>query len=250
MSFQLPPGGCSRSEEKIISMTEHANRISIIIPVFEEADRIDQTLRSLSAVAGAGSAEVIVVDGHPEQTTIRRMNGFAVSGIGAPRGRGAQMHAGAVQSSGSVLLFLHADTRLEPDGLDRVKAVLQDPAVSGGAFNLGIDTPGIAYRLIERGASFRSRVTRVPYGDQAVFLRREVYFHLGGFRAFPLMEDVDLMRRLKKGGGRIRFAGRRAWTSPRRWRQEGIVYCTLRNYALILLYSIGVPPEKLLRYYR
>ena len=225
-------------------------RISIIIPVLDEGDRIGSTLDALGGLAGVGDTEILIVDGHPDKTTIRTLPAGPVQKIAAPRGRGVQMHAGARASSGKALLFLHADTRLEPDALLRVSEVLRDSKIAGGAFDLGIDASGVAFRLIERGASFRSRLTRIPYGDQAIFLRRAVYFRLGGFRPMPLMEDVDLMRRLKKSGGRIRFAPGRAWTSPRRWKREGILYCTLRNYALVLLYHMGVSPERLARHYR
>lgn len=226
------------------------DRISIIIPAFEEADRIQETLDRLGPMAGIENAEVVVVDGHPEKTTLRAIAGGFARGICGPRGRGAQMHAGVLACSGSILLFLHADTRLPPDGLLRLKVVLQDPGIDGGAFDLGIDAPGVAYRLIEKGASFRSRLTRVPYGDQALFLRRNAYFQIGGFRPIPLMEDVDLMRRLKRAGKKIRFVRQPVWTSARRWQREGILFCTLRNYALIILYYLGVSPDRLCRYYR
>ncbi|MGD8366361.1 MAG: TIGR04283 family arsenosugar biosynthesis glycosyltransferase [Desulfobacterales bacterium] len=225
-------------------------RISIVIPAYEEADRIGRTLNGLSHLDGIQEAEIIVVDGHPERTTIRALSGHAATGIAGPRGRGAQMHAGALSSRGSVLLFLHADTRLETDALVWVKAFLQDSTVAGGAFDLGIDAPEAAFRIIEAGASLRSRLTRIPYGDQALFMRKAVYFEMGGFRPIPLMEDVDLMRRLKKSGLKICLVPRRAWTSPRRWKKEGLLYCTLRNYALILSYYLGVSPERLSRYYR
>jgi GT2 family glycosyltransferase len=98
--------------------------------------------------------------------------------------------------------------------------------------------------------SLRSRLTRIPYGDQTIFIKKTVYQELGGFRDIPLMEDVDLMRRLKRAGGRIVILPQKAVTSPRRWQKEGIVYCTLRNWFLIVLYLFGVPPQRLARFYR
>jgi rSAM/selenodomain-associated transferase 2 len=231
-------------------MTTAPERISIVIPVYEEARRIRRTLDGLCELTGFQEAEVVVVDGHPDRTTIRALAGGAVRAIGGPRGRGAQMHTGAMACHGSVILFLHADTRLESDALLWIKATLRDGAVAGGAFDLGIDAPGAGFRIIEAGASIRSRLTRIPYGDQALFLRKAAYRKIGGFRPLPLMEDVDLMRRLKKSGGKVRFIPRKAWTSPRRWQKEGLLYCTLRNYALILFYYLGVSPERLSRYYR
>ncbi len=226
------------------------DRISIIIPVYEEAGRIQEALERLGRVAGIEDTEMIVVDGHPEKTTIQAFADGAVRKICSPRGRGAQMHAGALACSGSILLFLHADTRLPPDGLFRLREVLQDPGIDGGAFDLGIDASGAAYRFIEKGASLRSRLTRIPYGDQALFLRRSTYFQIGGFRPIPLMEDVDLMRRLKRAGKKIGFIRPPVLTSARRWQHEGILFCTLRNYALIVLYYLGVSAERLSRYYR
>ncbi len=226
-----------------------SDRISIIIPVYEETGRISRALGALSHAAGIEDAEIIVVDGHGHRTTLRVLPHGSVRGICAPRGRGAQMHAGALAATGSTLLFLHVDTRLPAGALLQIRTALQDPMIDGGAFDLGIDAAGAAFRLIERGASLRSRMTRIPYGDQAVFLKREAYFRLGGFRPLPLMEDVDLMRRLKRSGGRIRFFRQRVRTSARRWRREGILFCTLRNYALIGLYYLGVSPERLARHY-
>jgi len=227
-----------------------SDRISVIIPAYEEADRMKETLDGLGQVAGIEEAEIIVVDGHPEKSTIRSLPEGPFRGICGPRGRGAQMHAGATACCGTAMLFLHADTRLQADAMNRIKEVLRDPAVAGGAFDLGIDAPGAAYRLIESGASFRSRLTRVPYGDQALFFRRSVYFRLGGFRPIPLMEDVDLMRRLKRAGEKIRIIRQPVRTSARRWQTEGILFCTFRNYALIVLYLLGVSPGRLSRYYR
>ena len=115
---------------------------------------------------------------------------------------------------------------------------------------MGIQSGRRVFRLIETGASLRSRITRVPYGDQAIFIRKDYFESIGGFSEIPLMEDVELMRRIKKGGGRIFIIPQKVMTSPRRWEKEGIVYCTLRNWTLITLYFLGVPPEKLTAFYK
>jgi hypothetical protein len=115
---------------------------------------------------------------------------------------------------------------------------------------LAIDSERPVFRLIEKAASLRSRLTKIPYGDQAVFMRKTVFNELGGFRDIPIMEDVEIMRRIKKRSGKICIIDKAARTSSRRWEREGIVYTTLRNWLLITLYLIGVKPEKLARFYR
>ena len=127
---------------------------------------------------------------------------------------------------------------------------MEDCSCIAGAFDLAIDSDKPAFRLIEKAASLRSRMTRIPYGDQVIFIRKGEFRELGGFRDIPIMEDVDIMRRIKKRKGRICIIGKAVRTSPRRWEKEGIVYTTLRNWLLITLYLFGVRPEKLVRFYR
>jgi hypothetical protein len=124
------------------------------------------------------------------------------------------------------------------------------PGMVGGAFDLGIDSPRKAYRLIETVASARSRLTRVPYGDQAIFVRGRVFHRLGGYLEIDLMEDVDLMRRIRRAGLRIVILKQRVRTSPRRWEREGVLVGTLRNWFLMSLYLMGWPASKLRKYYR
>jgi hypothetical protein len=119
----------------------------------------------------------------------------------------------------------------------------------GGAFDLEIKSKKRIFRLIERAASIRSRLTRIPYGDQAIFLKKSFFDQIGGFKDIPIMEDVELMQRVKKAGQKIKFIPRKVWTAARRWEKEGIVYCTLRNWILISLYMFGVSPEKLNKFY-
>jgi hypothetical protein len=160
------------------------------------------------------------------------------------------MNLGAGLALAPICLFLHADTRLPSTALVDIQRILRGASLAGGAFDLGIDSPKKAYRLIESVASLRSRLTRIPYGDQAIFIRKNAFWRLGGYRAIPLMEDVDLMRRLKRAGLRIALLNKRVSTSPRRWEQEGALYCTLRNWALMALYLVGWPVERLAKYYR
>jgi len=168
----------------------------------------------------------------------------------AQRGRARQMNKGAVHAGGKILLFLHADTLLPEGALQRISALMEKGAVVAGAFELGIDSARPVFRIIEKAASLRSRILRIPYGDQAIFIRKDYFRALGGFREIPLMEDVELMRRIKKAGDRISIIPEKVKTSPRRWEKEGILFCTLRNWTLISLYFLGVSPERLAKFYR
>jgi rSAM/selenodomain-associated transferase 2 len=159
------------------------------------------------------------------------------------------MNAGAAAARGDVLLFLHADTRL-PDGFaDAVARALADPHVVGGHFAVALDAPGWRYRLTERLISGRSRLTGVATGDQAIFVRRAVFQALGGFAPLPLMEDIDLMRRLKHRG-RVAALRERVVSSARRWERNGFWRTVLLMWTLRLAYYAGVSPTALARFYR
>ena len=142
------------------------------------------------------------------------------------------------------------DTELPQNALERIIAVMKNARSVGGAFDLGIKSDRVALKLIASVASLRSRITRLPYGDQAIFVRRDYFQKVGGYNNIPLMEDVELMRRIKKRGGKINIIPDRVLSSPRRWEQEGMVYCTVRNWVLITLYYLGISPQRLARYYR
>jgi rSAM/selenodomain-associated transferase 2 len=224
-------------------------RFSIIIPVYREAGRIEETLAHLSGLPGAAAAEILVIDGEPERTTLAVVQPPAVAKISSPRGRGVQLNAGARKATGQVLIFLHADTRLPANALEDIDRTMQSENIVAGAFDLGIDSDRYAFRIIEKIASWRSRLTRIPYGDQAVFIRRDDFRSLGGFQDIPIMEDVELMQRIKKQGGKIHILPNRVRTSARRWEKEGILYGTLRNWLMVLLYYLGVKPDRLARFY-
>ena len=224
-------------------------KFSIIIPVLREAPVIRDAVGRIRALKGGETVEIVVVDGDPEGSTLRAITDSTVRKIQSEKGRGIQMNRGAGAASGEVLLFLHADTALPPDGLCRIRDVLRDGTLAGGAFDLQISSPGPLFRLIERVASCRSRLTRIPYGDQAIFLRRDCFLNLGGFRDLPILEYVDLMRRLRLSGGRIAILPERVVTSARRWEKEGVLYTTLRNWILVVLFILGVDAKRLVRWY-
>jgi len=225
-------------------------RLSVIIPVFCEEHVIGPLLDDLRMRVLRTKAEILVVDGDPQQRTLDALAGRDVVGVASAAGRARQMNLGAGQARGGVLLFLHADTRLPPAADTAIFRSLENPAIVGGAFRLAIDSPIPALALIAAAANLRNRVTRAPYGDQAIFLRRERFMEVGGYANLPLMEDLDLMHRIRRRGWPITLLPEPASTSGRRWEREGVWRCTLRNWGIRLLYHCGVPAARLARLYR
>ena len=226
------------------------HKISIIIPVLNEASIINRTIGSVLSLPYDGEIEVLVVDGSPYGETLGSISEKNVLKVLGKRGRSHQMNEGSLNAHGEILLFLHADTELPQNALNTISSVMGKGDIVAGAFDLGINSNRPVFRLVELGASLRSRLTKTPYGDQAIFIWKDYFHAKGGFKEMPLMEDVELMRRIKKAGDKIHIIPEKVRTSPRRWEKEGIVFCTLRNWALITLYSFGVPPEKLVKFYR
>ncbi|MCE5265258.1 MAG: TIGR04283 family arsenosugar biosynthesis glycosyltransferase [Deltaproteobacteria bacterium] len=231
-------------------MTKRECGISVIIPVFGEQAVINETIASVRHLRSGEAAEIIVVDGEPGGKTLAAIRDAGVRKVSSEKGRGAQQNRGAAIAAGDVLLFLHADTVLPAAAFERITAAMRDGGCAGGAFALRIDSPRPGFRVIETVANRRSHWTGIPYGDQAIFLRASCFRTLGGFREIPIMEDVDLMRRIKRKGGRIVLFPEPATTSARRWEKEGMLFGTLRNWFLITLYLCGVAPERLARFYR
>jgi rSAM/selenodomain-associated transferase 2 len=225
-------------------------RYSFIIPVYREEEIIDSAIDHLMHLQKFAAAEIIVADGDYEGSTLTKIINANVKKILCPKGRARQMNCGAAKSSADILIFLHADTRLPENALKKIATLLEDETIVGGAFDLSIDSQRFAFRIIEKIASIRSRLTRIPYGDQAIFIRRGYFQSLGGFKDIPIMEDVELMRRIKRRQGKINILKDKVKTSPRRWETEGVVFCTLRNWFLITLYSLGAKPETLAKFYR
>lgn len=226
--------------------------ISIIIPVLNEAQTINATIRALRSQSAdlQGTVEVIVVDGDPAGRTCSAIEDQDVIRLLSKPGRAKQMNKGAASASGEILLFLHADTVLEPGSLQKLGLAMENPQYAAGAFDLRIAAPGVPFRIIERVSSYRSRLTRIPYGDQGIFIRSNIFQAIGGYPEIPLMEDVALMRQLKTGHYSTVFLSSKAITSARRWQEEGVVFTTMRNWVLITLYLLGVSPAKLARFYR
>ena len=224
-------------------------QISVIIPVYNEPYTINKTLEHLNCLKTEKKMEIIVVDGHISRTTLKSIKDKKAIKIYSSRGRGIQMNAGARAARSETLLFLHADTLPPDNSPELILQTLSAPKTVAGSFDLGILSDKPIFRLIEKMVHIRSRLTRIPYGDQGIFIKKHFFDSIGGYGKIPIMEDVDLMRRVKKSGGRIKIINRKILTSPRRWEHEGAVYCTLRNWILILLYLLGVPAEKLSKHY-
>ena len=263
--------------------------------------------------------EIIVVDGSPTGDTVKNIKDPKIITLCSSSGRGVQMNTGANNAKGEILLFLHADTYLPPDGFRIITSTLSDSRISAGAFSLGafatdlspsksnnppnlksassasphtplpppssstsvstgsttschssplplessestkklnrptvyhkINHLNISLRIIAKLTTLRSRITRIPYGDQALFIRRSVFDEMGGFREIPIMEDLDLMRRMRKNGHRIRIVKEKVLTSSRRWEKEGIMRCTLRNWYLRFRFLTGTSAEALVKRY-
>jgi len=227
-----------------------AVKFSVIIPVYREQANINRVIDRLRTRTLHDELEIIVVDGSSGAETLQAIKDAGVKKLISSIGRGRQQNAGAAGAAGDILIFLHADTILPDGALERVTDAMKDAACVGGAFDLVIDSERFAYLVIEKMASWRSRLTRIPYGDQAIFIRADYFRKMGGFKEIPLMEDVDLMRRIKKDKARIVILKDRVLTSARRWENEGVVFCTLRNWLLVLLYLAGIKPETLARFYK
>ena len=219
--------------------------ISIIIPTYNEADRLAELLKGLLLLPGA---EVLVVDGGSNDNTVGLATALGAKVLKSPPGRAVQMNTGARVARGDILLFLHGDTRLAPGFADQVRGVLSQPGVAAGAFRLVIDGNGVGLRIIEWLANIRSKVLQMPYGDQAIFVRADLFCSVGGFPDLPIMEDFELVRRLKRKGA-IKILPFAAQTSPRRWRELGLLRTTVINQAIIIGYLLGVNPQKLAEWY-
>lgn len=219
--------------------------MSVIIPALNEAESIAGVL---SMVLGSPLSEVIVVDGGSADGTPRIAAEYGARVLRTAPSRARQMNAGAAAARGEVLLFLHADTYLPAGFEEHVVNAVERPGAVAGAFELGIDASGWGLRLIERMANWRSRRLHMPYGDQALFLKRALFQDLGGFPEMEIMEDYELVRRLRRRG-KIVILGLRVRASARRWLRLGVWKTTLTNQIVILGYHLGVPARLLARLY-
>ena len=217
-------------------------RLSVIIPPLNEHANIERAIRQVRS-----AHEVIVVDGGSTDATIAMAQAAGTKVISAQPNRGGQQNAGAAAASGDTLLFLHADTILSEDYEAEIASALDKPNVSAGAFRFELDGRGFGMWLVEKVVAIRCRLCQLPYGDQALFVRRDTFLSIGGFPEAPIMEDYILVQRLKKIG-RIEIVETPAITSARRWRKLGVLRTTWSNQVCIIAYKLNVAPERIARW--
>jgi rSAM/selenodomain-associated transferase 2 len=221
-------------------------KVSVIIPALNEGKSIS---RLVGEVRRAGEVEVIVVDGGSGDGTGEAARAAGAVILRSVRGRGAQMNEGARRARGEALLFLHADSR-PPEGFDSLLRQALAPAeTAGGAFSFSLDEESPFLGFITMTTNFRARRMGIVFGDQGLFVRREVFHEAGGFPEQPLMEDYELVRRLRRRG-RFVILPEATVTSARRWRAVGPVRNSLLNVLITWSYLLGVSPERLARWYR
>ena len=219
--------------------------ISVIIPTLNEEANLPVTLRQLAERA---DIELIVVDGGSMDGTVEIAQQFTPFVFVTQPGRAQQMNLGARHATGDILLFLHADTFLLPGALDELQRRIVGDGAVGGAFDLNIDSPRRLCKLIAKMASRRSRLLRLPYGDQGLFVWRQVFDALGGFPDIPIMEDVAFARQLRRAG-RLTFIRSGLVTSGRRWNANGVLKTAFVNVWVTLLFFLRLPPRQLRRIY-
>jgi rSAM/selenodomain-associated transferase 2 len=221
--------------------------LSIIIPVLNEADQIVAALDALGPLR-AGGVEIIVVDGGSSDDTLALAAPLADRVINAPRGRATQMNTGAAGAHGDVLLFLHADTRLPPDTDRLISVGLAQSRRAWGRFDVSIEGHHPLLPLVAAAMNARSRLTGICTGDQAIFVRRDVFAAIGGFPDIALMEDIEISHRLKRISRPLALHAR-VTTSGRRWETRGVARTIMLMWALRLAYFFGAKPEMLAKRY-
>lgn len=248
------PGSAPRTRALLRELDFHTPEVaspwlSVVVPVLGEADGIEGFLRHTLSTAAPGEMEVIVVDGDPEGSTMKAIDIEGVTGLTSRTGRGTQMNAGARAARGSVLLFLHADTLLPGGAPGMIRRALEGGVSDVGAFDVSYGEDLMVRRMMGKLGNFRSRLRRVPYGEHGVFMTREAFDDLGGFPDVPIMEDVEMMLRVRRSGRDVAFVRPPVTTSTRRFEAVGFWRNNLRNLAMLFMHRLGISPEKLLSFY-
>lgn len=222
--------------------------IGVVIPALNEAAHLPGLLGDLERLGATMPVDIVVADGGSSDGTVALATKHARIVVGPP-GRARQLNAGAAAAHGEWLVFLHADSRV-PAATRRalLAALVEEPGFEAAVFRFAIDLPRPWKQFIEVGQALRERWYRLPYGDQGLLIRRQLFEALGGYADLPIMEDVDLIRRLKRRGVAIRTLPATLLTSGRRYRAHGVLRTWLGNVLLISLYLLGVPPRRIARW--
>ncbi len=224
--------------------------ITIIIPVLNESDTIRRTVTSIRSLGG-DRPEIVVVDGEMVMGTLQAIADMNdVVKIGGPKGRASQMNEGARVAKGRILLFLHSDTRLPKDGPSSIVKALSDDRVAGGSFGIAFEPNNIYLRTISFLNSLRVRITRIPYGDHAIFIRKDVFEEVGGYPKVRFMEDVLLMKKLRSKRKRIAILPGKVTTSSRRFADDGYLRHSIRYFIVHILILLGVDPDRIAKHYK
>lgn len=223
--------------------------LSIIIPVINEEEALPRCIASLREVAGElPTHEIIVVDGGSADRTREWAQNCSVRLLSAPRGRGPQMNVGAAVAQGVWLLFLHADCRLSPQVCRRLRQICSENSLAGGCFSQTIDHPNPIYRWIAWTGNARARIQKIFYGDQGIFVRRDIFNTLGGYPNFPILEDVAFTEKLRAAGS-VAVQKEKILCSARRWEKTGIFSTTLLYFRVLRGYRRGLSPQTLKEIY-
>ncbi|NOG84359.1 MAG: glycosyltransferase family 2 protein [Planctomycetes bacterium] len=224
----------SRNSQKFFAMGRE-KCISIIIPTFNEEENIKRCLEGLVKIPGI---EIIVVDGGSDDSTVQVARVYkGVKVLSSVRGRAVQMNLGASVSHGDILLFLHADCILSGEIVLEVPHVIEESLAVGGAFKIKLLSGKFSYRMIEIGINLRSKIFKLPYGDQGLFVKRSLFKKLGGFKVMEVCEDLDFVYRLRRYG-EIMIVDKEIFASVRRWGEKGLLRTSLRNQLLLVLYLV------------
>lgn len=229
-------------------MTADANetKLSVVIPTLHEEASIEPAIQSVRA---AGIDEIIVVDGGSSDRTVAIAESLGVNVLLSEPGRGSQMNLGAAAATGNFVIFLHADCRLPENTLTIVRETFRTANVVAAGFRQTIRESANRYRMLEFGNRLRVQLFGWVYGDQALVVRKSSFESVGRFRNIPLMEDLELSKRLKTIG-KIVLLDALLEVDARRWKQTGVIYQTLRNWIFVVLFHLGASPERLALWYR
>lgn len=219
--------------------------VSIIVPVYNEEATIERLVSSFSY---NGSFEIIVADGGSQDRTRELIRQYPVKLLQCIKGRACQMNDGAGQAKGDILVFLHADCLLEKGSLETIRESLEDGYV-GGCLSQRINSHKIIYRFIEVSGNIRALLFKIFYGDQAIFVRRDIFLKVGGFDNVPLFEDILFSKKMAKEG-KICVLNKKVLVSPRRWQKNGIIMTTIIFWLLSLGLSLGFSFDRLKRLYQ